>query len=123
MTRPNDGEQEFAQAQKLLATRRISAKMPSPIGKFASRVLSKHAVASEQAVNQVEQAWEQVTQGAWKQVTRVGLLKRGKLEVLVANSMINQQLTWEKKRILAGMQQALPSTTISEIVFRIGAVG
>ena len=54
--------------------------------------------------------------------TRVGMLRRGKLEVTVANSMLVQELTFQKPDLLKALRERLPDETIRDLRFRVGAV-
>ncbi len=54
--------------------------------------------------------------------TRPGRIRRGILEVTAANSMIIQELTYQKQQILTQLQTALPDAKIRDIRFRVGNI-
>ena len=55
--------------------------------------------------------------------TRVGGLKRGVLEVIVANAVLLQELThFHKRRLLEQLRRRLPGTTVTDLRFRPGGV-
>ena len=49
-------------------------------------------------------------------------LRRGKLEVVVANSTLIQELTYQKPTLVAALAQALPDQKIQDLRFRLGAI-
>jgi hypothetical protein len=57
-----------------------------------------------------------------KRFTQAGLIKRGALEVTVANSMLVQELGYRKAELLATLGQLLPDQTIRDLRFRVGNI-
>ena len=55
--------------------------------------------------------------------TRVAGLRRGVLEVTVANAVLLQELAhFHKRRLLEALRRRLPGTTITDLRFRAGVV-
>ena len=54
--------------------------------------------------------------------TRVGAVRRGTLEVVVANSTISQELTFRKAQLVAELARRLPDHKITNVRFRTGIV-
>ena len=54
--------------------------------------------------------------------TRAGSVKRGMLEVLVANSTLVQELTYQKEAILQKIVQLLPDEKIEGLRFKVGRI-
>ena len=54
--------------------------------------------------------------------TRVGLLRRGTLEVIVANSVLVQELGFQKGGLLKSLSELLPGQGITNLRFRLGAI-
>jgi hypothetical protein len=52
----------------------------------------------------------------------MGKIRRGVLEVLVGNSAVLQELTFQKKHLLDKIVAALPDQKIRDVRFRIGVV-
>jgi predicted nucleic acid-binding Zn ribbon protein len=63
-------------------------------------------------------AWMKVS-GTLSQHSRPGRMRRGKLEIIVTNSAAMQELSFGKRRLLAGMQEALPEQTITDLRFSV----
>jgi hypothetical protein len=55
-------------------------------------------------------------------MTRCGAVRRGRLEVIVANSTLIQELTFRKSEIVAGLKQRLPEWEVQDVRFRVGQV-
>jgi predicted nucleic acid-binding Zn ribbon protein len=56
------------------------------------------------------------------QYTVPGRVKRGVLEVIASNSIVIQELTFQKQQILATLREACPDAKIRDIKFRIGTI-
>ena len=56
------------------------------------------------------------------QYTRVGRLRRGKLEVVVANSTLVQELVFQKPALLTALARLLPEQGIGDLRFRVGVI-
>ena len=53
--------------------------------------------------------------------TRVSALRRGVLEVEVRNGVLMQELAqFQKRKILTSIRKILPTTTITDVKFRVG---
>jgi hypothetical protein len=52
----------------------------------------------------------------------VGAVRRGTLEVLVANSTLLQELGFQKKALLESLGQLLPDEKIQNLRFKVGNV-
>lgn len=72
----------------------------------------------------MEQAWQAAAGDAVARVTELGVLRRGVLEVIVGSSVLLQELAhYRKGGLLEAMQEALGRARVSDLRFRLGAVG
>lgn len=78
--------------------------------------------ARVQSAAKANEAWRSVIGERFKNVTRPNTLNRGVLEVLVANSAVLQELTFQKKKILKKLTAALPDAKIADLKFRVAVV-
>jgi predicted nucleic acid-binding Zn ribbon protein len=67
-------------------------------------------------------AWQKAVGETLAQYTVPGRLKRGVLEVTVSNSIVIQELTFQKQTILAALHEQCPDAKIRDVKFRIGAI-
>ena len=82
---------------------------------LANRVMAKYSVASSQASNKLEVAWKQAVGDATAQQTQPVAIRRGVLEVIVANSAIHQQLIFKKRKISKKLSKIYRKTSIAEL--------
>ena len=57
-----------------------------------------------------------------RRYSRAGQLKRGTLEIVVANSTLIQEFTFQKTSILDTLNRLLPDHQIKDLRFRLGAI-
>lgn len=71
----------------------------------------------------LEKAWMVSAGEDYAPLTRVSALKKGVLEVLVANSALLQELAqFQKRSILATLRTELPGVEITDLRFRYGKI-
>jgi len=86
-------------------------------------LMARTGFARVQSAAALEAAWREAA-GPWaERLTRVGALRRGKLEVIVANSTFVQELCFQKPALLGALRRALPDETIADLRFRVGPLG
>lgn len=69
-----------------------------------------------------EAAWREAAGPLAAAYTRVGALRRGTLEVVVANSTLVQELGFQKHALLASLGKLLPDEGIENLRFRTGNI-
>ena len=113
---------DIAQADTLIKQRTLFGVRPKSAGHLVNQLMARHGIAQQQYANELQSTWDQVVGTKWNQLTRPAQLNRGVLEVIVANSMVNQQLTFEKQNLLKSMQKLMPSLKLKDLRFRVGNV-
>ena len=102
----------------------------------AGRVLSEDVVADVIRVRgyarvtsqrTLEKAWRQavaelVSGVAATSASRPGNVRRGVLMVWVANSAVNQELTFQKRALLGRLGELLPEVPLKDLRIRVGKV-
>lgn len=93
---------------------------PEPIGDILAQLMARRGYAGLRRAEACESAWHEAA-GAWAvEHTRVGAIRRGRLEVTVANSTLVQELTFRKSSLLQALARLLPEEKIRDIRFRVG---
>lgn len=93
---------------------------PQPIATALADLMARTGFARVQGAAALEAAWREAA-GPWaERFTRVGALRRGKLEVVVSNSTFVQELSFQKPALLTALRQALPEEEIRDLRFRVG---
>jgi predicted nucleic acid-binding Zn ribbon protein len=65
--------------------------------------------------------WRELA-GPLRDVSRPGRLKRGVLEVVVGHSAAVQELTFQKRQLLAQLQRRMPDQKIRDLRFVVGTI-
>jgi hypothetical protein len=101
----------------------MDSKGPEPVGAILSRLFAARGWGRRQARLHLEQAWEEAAGPEYAGQTKVAGIRRGVLEIAVANAVVMQELAhYQKRRLLEKLRQRLPGTTLTDIRFRAGAM-
>ncbi|TWU00613.1 hypothetical protein Pla108_15650 [Botrimarina colliarenosi] len=106
---------------------RFYARRPKRAGDVVAAVIAKHGYAAVKGADAVRAGWVQVAADvlgdeAIAKMTSVGQLKRGVLEVMVANHVVMQEINFHRPRLLAATQAALPDSKITALRFKVGRI-
>lgn len=115
-------ELDFNQAANLVRKRQRFARRPKRSADIVAQLMARKGYGQQTAAKELHQAWQEIAAESWQNQTRAGQIRKGVLEIFVANSVLNQRLEFEKRSLLAGLQQRLPQANIRDIRFRIGNV-
>jgi predicted nucleic acid-binding Zn ribbon protein len=102
--------------------RRHYARRPRKIADVVAQLITMRGYGRLQADEDFAAAWQAAAGTALGRFSRPGRLRRGVLEVAVANSTILQELTFQKNDILAALAAELPRARIRDVRFRLGPV-
>ena len=116
-----DAVADFA-VHRDLERRRFHARKPKKIADVVAQVITARGYGRVQSLDDFAAAWQQAAGAALARFSRPGRLKRGVLEVTVTNSMMVQELGFQKQAILAQLKAALPDAKIRDLRFRVGAI-
>src|SRR3989304_5163049 len=97
-------------------------KVLQRISNIISDLMARRGLARIQGAEALETAWRKAAGPLAAQYTRVGSIRRGALEVSVANSTLVQELGYQKHDLLAALQKLLPEEKIKNIRFRTGNI-
>src|SRR5262249_12998311 len=98
-------------------------KGPERLGEILSRLITARGWGRRQERRRLREIWAEAVGGEHASQTCVGSLRRGVLEVVVANAGLMQELAhFHKRRLLGELRQRLPGTKLVEIRFRAGVV-
>ena len=84
--------------------------------------MSRRGYARVQSAAAYDTAWREAAGPLTAQYTRVGQLRRGTLEVVVANSTLVQELGFQKQALLKNLAGLLPAEGIENLRFRVGNI-
>ena len=113
---------ELRSLESQVNRRQVHPRLPQKMADVLSGLFAKRGYAQVQTASNCEQAWR-VTAGAkLAPHSRPGNVKRGVLEITVRNSAAMQELTFQKKQLLAKIAGLLPEQKIKDLKFRVGPV-
>jgi predicted nucleic acid-binding Zn ribbon protein len=95
---------------------------PKPIADILAQLMARRGYAREQSSASYTEAWKRAVGEPMNKFTQAGSLKRGALEITVANSVLMQELGFRKSELLATLEQLLPDQKIRDLRFRVGSV-
>ncbi len=95
---------------------------PVPIAEVLSELMSRRGFARVRSAEALDGAWREAAGELLAGYSRVGEVRRGKLEVIVANSTLVQELTFQKPAILKRLGERLPAERIKDLRFRVGPI-
>jgi hypothetical protein len=98
---------------------------PELLGEILSRLFTARGWGRRQDRLRLEQAWTDAMAacGLAPDETRVNGLRRGVLEVLVANAVMLQELAhFHKRKLLEAVRGKLAGTMIHDLRFRAGVI-
>jgi len=98
------------------------ARGPQPIGDILAELMARKGFTRLQSAEAFECAWKEAAGSLVAEYTRVAALRRGKLEVIVANSTLVQELTYQKPALLEALNRLLPDQEVEDVRFRVGEV-
>jgi len=113
---------DVTQADDLVKQRTLYGVRPKKARSLVNQLLTRRGIAQQQHNQQLRSNWDAAVGPKWNQLSLAGNISRGVLEVTVANSMVNQQLTFEKKKLLTTMQKLMPEAKLKDLRFRVGNV-
>lgn len=108
--------------------RRSYARRPKRAADVVAAVIAKHGYAAVKGGDAVSSAWRTVVSrvlgdGSLAAQTLARGVRRGVLEVAVANAVVMQEVRFHKPRLLAEAQSSLPEARLTDLRFTVGRVG
>jgi predicted nucleic acid-binding Zn ribbon protein len=92
------------------------------IGDLLTQLIARRGYAREIGTAAMESAWKEAIGEKMAKFTRPGNVKRGVLEVTVANNLLVQELGFQKDQLLQKLQKLAPQENIKSLRFRVGSV-
>jgi hypothetical protein len=110
---------EMRELKELAGKRRPGG--PKRMGEVVGRLIARKGYVDDLGEEQRLAAWRAAA-GTLAAHSRPGRLNRGTLEVLVKNSVVLQEITFQKAVILGRLRERPEWRTLTEIRFRVGTI-
>ncbi len=116
MSFPPDIADKFADFSKRAEKqrRRFYARKPKPMQSVMAGLLAKRGYAATESSDHLRNAWNEAAGELFSQFSRPTGLRRGVLEVLVANSTMMQEINFHRTQLLADVQKAIEKEGTSD---------
>ncbi|MEE2706763.1 MAG: DUF721 domain-containing protein [Planctomycetota bacterium] len=95
---------------------------PEPIGNVIAEIVSRKGIGRKKSLDQRQKAWREAVGETLAAVTRCGEIRRRRLEVIAANSIVMQELSFMKQQILSELRARDPDLRIDDLRFRVGSI-
>lgn len=95
---------------------------PRHIGDVLSQLLARRGYARVQSGGACGEMWRQAAGEALASCSRATQVKRGVLEVVVENSLVMQEIGFQKTALVKRMAELLPGEGIRDLRCRVGAL-
>jgi len=122
---PNQGEfdeLDFDQTNDLVKLRQRFFRRPKRPADILGQLMARKGYAQTETSNELESTWNEIVGKKWISKTKVGNIRNGVLEVLVSSSAANQQIGFQKRKILKELQTRLPKNKLKDLRFTVGKI-
>ena len=96
-------------------------KGPQRMGDLLPQLMARRGYARFLSHDEFQEAWEAVSGSLHKQ-SRVGQLRGSVLEIIVSNSVVLHELTFQKRKLLKQLAEQLPDKKISDLRLKVGNI-
>jgi hypothetical protein len=100
----------------------MPAGQPRHIGDVISTLMARTGYARVQSGGACAEAWRSALGDAMAGCTRATQVRRGVLEVLVANSTVAQEIVFRKPELIKRLVDLLPDEKIRDLKLRVGPI-
>ena len=106
-------------------SKRKGPRGPEKLSNILADLVIRRGYARQVAASAFQDAWAAAVDSRLAGSSRPGNVRRGVLEVTVKNSIVMQELTFQKRQILKKMNEEVAGDdrSIRDIRFRIGSLG
>ncbi len=95
---------------------------PPRVAEIMSKLLTKRGYANVQQKSELEEVWNKAAGEMISKHTRPGKISRGTWEIVVRNSSMLQEISFQQTQILRAVQQAAPNQKIQKLKFKVGPI-
>ncbi|HMO13677.1 MAG TPA: DUF721 domain-containing protein [Pirellulaceae bacterium] len=104
-------ELEFEyRAAEIIRNQRFQRR-PKTAGQLINALIASSGFAATKQNEQIEQAWFEVVGEKIAKNTRLGSIRKGKLQVYLQNASVKQHLTMIKSELISALKQRIPGVT------------
>jgi predicted nucleic acid-binding Zn ribbon protein len=105
-----------------ISNRQWHRRAPKHIADVVGSLMARRGYAHVKTVSDCAEAWEKAVGPKLAEHSRAGNVRRNVLEVVVRNSVVMQELTFQKKPLVKQLANLVPQQEIRDLRFRIGCI-
>lgn len=95
---------------------------PKHVADLLSGLMARRGYAQVKSAANCDSAWQKAAGPELAKDSRAGDVRRGVLEVIVRNSVLIQELTFQKRQLIKRLGRLAPERKIRDIRFRVGSI-
>lgn len=118
----SESELDFQNAADLTQKRRVYSRKPKKAQLLINNIIARRGIAAEKSNQKLQNVWDSVVGMDVANQTKVASVRRGTLEVIVANSSLMQLLSFSKHEYKEEINQQMQNEEIKDLRFRIGRI-
>ncbi len=99
--------------------RRFYARSPKKVSNIVAQLFAKRGYGRIHSNEKLQAAWVEAV-GKLAKFSRAIKVSRGKLEVVVSNSAMIQEFTFQKRKIVKDLESKVPELKIVDLRFKVG---
>lgn len=116
-------EEDLRELQAQFRQRQRVPRDPSRWSNLLANLMALRGYGQLESTAAVEEAWTAAVGTEMAAQTRLGKVQRGVLQVFVKSSVLIQELTFRKQRLVAELIRRLPDHKIRDLRLRVDAPG
>jgi hypothetical protein len=93
---------------------------PKPIADVLSELMARRGYACVRSTASLKQAWNEAAGELLAGQSRLGAVRRGVMEVVVAHSTLAQEVSYQKAMLIERLATLLPDQRIRDLRVRVG---
>lgn len=117
-----DSSDEIRRLNDELLRRQFKTRGPRKIADAVNDLLARRGYARTQDAAEQQEIWNQAVGRQLAEDSRVGQLRGGVVEVIVRNSAVLQELTFQKRQIIRKLARLGQNTVVKDVKFRVGVI-
>ena len=117
--------EKLAELQRRTAQhqKRHYARQPKAVSDIIAQLLVRRGYGAVKSDERLREAWAAAVGDAMARLSQAARISRGRLEVIVSNNLVMQELGFDRQRLMGAMREAIPDARIEDIKFRVGRLG
>ncbi|MEE2641154.1 MAG: DUF721 domain-containing protein [Planctomycetota bacterium] len=113
-------DEDFLEQANFFSKRQIYRRKPKKADEILGRLLARKGYQQNESNRQIEEIWESIIDTRLKGQTRATGIRGGKLQVVVNNAVINQELAFKKRQLLEKIKDSPLGDRVRDIRFQVG---